>query len=268
MKNKKKQLIKGIMLSTALGLGWGVAGDISHAAGSELAQKQGPAEWNSDVFYKVGDIVTYNENQYVLVVQLSMRGVPPYEYDGWKRIAEQHLNQWNEMNTYDIGEMVSFDGSLYEAQRITNNIPGGQNDDWEKIDKVILQWNENNRYVIDDIVMHKGTPYKALESTMGIEPDKNNTKWISMNGFRPVKEGDTSQAKDTPNSKTVEHEGETYKVKYSNHPGGQNLYLQLTKQNGKEVWKPLLTQKQFDGLVSIEKEGDTSRAKNTPVVPK
>ncbi|PEN95267.1 hypothetical protein CN553_16775 [Bacillus cereus] len=64
MKTKKKQLIKGIMLSTVLGLGWIVAGDISQAAGHGLSQEEETPQWNEQALYKAGNIVSYEGIQY------------------------------------------------------------------------------------------------------------------------------------------------------------------------------------------------------------
>ncbi|WP_142947240.1 hypothetical protein [Bacillus cereus] len=53
------------MLSTVLGLGWSVAGGLSHAAGNdELSQIQITDEWNENKLYDKGEIVIYNRIQY------------------------------------------------------------------------------------------------------------------------------------------------------------------------------------------------------------
>ncbi|PEN88565.1 hypothetical protein CN553_23435 [Bacillus cereus] len=59
MKNKKKQMRKGIVLAITLGSGWNIAGDLSHATGNELSQIQIIVEWDEHKLYDKGDTVTY-----------------------------------------------------------------------------------------------------------------------------------------------------------------------------------------------------------------
>ncbi|PEN81028.1 hypothetical protein CN553_29280 [Bacillus cereus] len=66
---------KGIVLATVLGLGWSVAGDISHAEGNGVSQIEETPEWDLEKRYVKGDIVTYNEKQYE--AQCGMCGIKP-----------------------------------------------------------------------------------------------------------------------------------------------------------------------------------------------
>ncbi|PEN89773.1 hypothetical protein CN553_22480 [Bacillus cereus] len=112
IKNKKKQIGKGIVLATVLGLGWSVAGDISHAAGNELSQIQ-IDNWNEKKLYDKGDIVTYNGIQYE--AQYGMCGIRPDESWDWKAM-NGGIPKRDKKKTYFKGMLVTYERIQYEAK--------------------------------------------------------------------------------------------------------------------------------------------------------
>ncbi|WP_179871728.1 carbohydrate-binding protein [Bacillus cereus] len=113
MKNKKKQWIKGIMLSTFLGLGWSITGDISHAAGKEISQIEVTPEWIAEKTYNIGDIVTYKGIQYV--AQQFSKGNKPNANWQWKSV-NGYIPKWHRHKTYEKGDIVTYKGIQYVAQ--------------------------------------------------------------------------------------------------------------------------------------------------------
>ncbi|PEN91520.1 hypothetical protein CN553_20915, partial [Bacillus cereus] len=114
MKNKQKQLVKGIILATALGLGWGIAGDISHAADNESSQIQTIKEWNRNTVYTKGAIVTYNEKQYKAkgtVLEYSPDEAKDELLDVWELFTD-----WKGNKIYDKDAIVTYKGIQYKAK--------------------------------------------------------------------------------------------------------------------------------------------------------
>ncbi|PEN75393.1 hypothetical protein CN553_31785, partial [Bacillus cereus] len=112
MKNKRKQIGQGIMLATVLGLGWGVAGDISHAAGNEGSQKQEAPKWTEQTLYKSGDIVSYEGTAYEMIYFSSKGDRPDVTSSKWK--VRGMLARWDSIGFYFKGDSVTYKGKKYE----------------------------------------------------------------------------------------------------------------------------------------------------------
>ncbi|WP_179871714.1 carbohydrate-binding protein [Bacillus cereus] len=180
MKNKKKQLIKGIMLSTVLGLGWSVVGDVSHAAGNEISQT---AEWNKKIKYVKGDIVTYNGIQYV--TQQSICGFSPDEIDVWKPMNGAKPG-WNAKEGYAKGDKVLYNGTIYEL--MWGTIIGKSPDEyiyWKIMSGKIPKWSEQRGYVEGEKVTYDDSEYQATELILGgKKPNESGSGWKEIEGAK------------------------------------------------------------------------------------
>ncbi|WP_309411839.1 carbohydrate-binding protein [Bacillus cereus] len=181
MKNKKKQWIKGMMLTTALGLGVSVASDISHAAGNRLSQIAEIKEWNEKKAYDEGEIVTYNGIQYE--AQHSTHGHKPDESWRWKPLNGA-TPEWNEKKAYDEGEIVTYNGIQYEAQHSTHGHKPDESWRWKPLNGATPEWNEKKAYDEGEIVTYNGIQYEAQHSTHGHKPDES-WRWKPLNGATP-----------------------------------------------------------------------------------
>ncbi|WP_309411827.1 carbohydrate-binding protein [Bacillus cereus] len=188
MKNKKKQLIKGIMLSTVLGLGWGVTVDISHAAGNEFFQIEEAPEWSSEKEYVKGDIVTYNGVRYLA------RFDKPAAWGGyyipnrsffWKVLDAP---EWSREKSYMLDDIITYKGNKYRARGLMSwsshpavnwksleTIEWSSHPaisvNWQSLDA--LEWSSEKRYNKYDIVTYKGVEYSATGLTLDDEPNKS-----------------------------------------------------------------------------------------------
>ncbi|PEN93846.1 hypothetical protein CN553_18200 [Bacillus cereus] len=132
MKNKQKQLIKGIMLSTVLGLGWGIAGDISHAAGNESYPIQTIQKWEEKTFYKKGSIVTYKGLQYQ--ANYPIHFFSPDDHDLIVDDAWELFTDWKGNKIYDKDAIVTYKGLQYKSKLPgTGGIAPDKSLRWEKL---------------------------------------------------------------------------------------------------------------------------------------
>ncbi|PEN89772.1 hypothetical protein CN553_22475 [Bacillus cereus] len=230
MKNKKRQIGKGIVLATVLGLGWGVAGDISHAAGNNFSQKKIPAEWKEKEQYSQGAKVSYKGTQYKLVMGI-IKGLNPDEYSSWEIIGGK-IPEWSAKRVYSKGEKVSYKGIEYEATEHTYNYnrmnPAEDDMCWKALEGTTSQ--EKNKSVVPNKIEKK---------------DKSNIeKW--------------SVGKSYPKDTIVMHEGRYYKALY-------HSYLDLPTPMGEWTWK-LVNKDGSDINVGKALEGTTSQAQDKSVV--
>ncbi|PEN82387.1 hypothetical protein CN553_28760 [Bacillus cereus] len=273
MKNKKQQWIKGIMLATVLGLGWGVAGDISHAAGTESSQIQGIAAWNEESEYGKGDKVVYNETEYELMwgnVKLQDKkdengkvSLSPDNHIQWKTIGGK-LPEWNADRGYLEGHKVSYNGTEYQATKL---ITGGTKPADEKGNPA-TGWKE----LAAKLFMHEGQLYKVMYSNTAddstsywkLKNDNGKAKWVLVNldnqelyDILAEKEGKgviASQAKNEPVSTLFMHGNKLYKTKNSN---GSKFYLELALGKNSVAWTVVdpKNKAENDILAGEEKEG-------------
>ncbi|WP_309411847.1 hypothetical protein [Bacillus cereus] len=210
MKNKKKQLIKGMMLATVLGLGVGVAGDISHAAGNELSQVQTIEEWRTGKVYEKDMIVKYN-NQYYKACWESYVTIEGYEPDktaSWKLINPDgsDIAEWRTGKVYEKDMIVKYNNQYYKAcweSYVT--IEGYEPDktaSWklinkngdksaefpkkedEKVRKVLTLWTNNGVYFKGDKVSYEQKTYEMIDDifSMGHQPNISPSKWQEVKG--------------------------------------------------------------------------------------
>ncbi|WP_179871752.1 hypothetical protein [Bacillus cereus] len=292
MKNKKKQLIKGIMLSTVLGLGWSAAGDISHAAGNELSQIQETAEWKAKREYVKGAKVSYKGTEYQLMWGnlkpqvtedertrkiMKVVSLGPDNHIQWHPIGGE-TPEWSAKRGYLEGAKVSYNRAVYQATKlILGGInPAEDSTGWKEIEGAISKAKHTPHL---KIIIHEGTIYGVMYSNNSDIPDSycklvikrvGTAEWIPVNkelsDILAEKEGAISKAKDKPDSKNFLHEGTIYRVMHSNNSDIPDSYCKLViKRDGTAKWIPV--NKELSDILA-KKEGTTSQEKNTPVVPR
>ena len=162
MKHKQKQWIKGLMLSTALGLGVSVAGDISHAAGNEGSQMQIVNEWNKNKLYDKNDIVTYEGVQYkpLTLTCVDRPNVTPSQWEVVKvddRKNADGIKEWKQQQMYyNIGTIVTYKGVQYEkvSHSYNDSEPGTNDQSWKKVEELKA----------DEGIVYKEPMYENSES--------------------------------------------------------------------------------------------------------
>ncbi|PEN75547.1 hypothetical protein CN553_31705 [Bacillus cereus] len=233
MKNKKKQLIKGIMLLTVLGLGWGVAGDISHAVGNELSQGEETPQWDGARSYFKGNIVTYNGIQYEALWDVD-GGKRPDISGRWKQLNGE-IPEWSSEKEYFKGDTVIYQGVQYKARcctlRIKPNESGtwrpmnGEISEWEEKTNYskdeIPEWNEKKLYKAGDIVTYNGIQYEAQRNyTWGTIRPGISVKWQPVDGDEFIAEWDKDEIYELGES--VTYQGTKYEAQrcmYDIKPG-------------------------------------------------
>jgi hypothetical protein len=125
---------------------------------------------------------------------------------------------WNSGTVYNDGDLVGYDGNLYQAQYYTQNqTPGDPNGPWEEIQLTedgTAVWTASRIFDGGDIAVYDGVTYKALYYTRDQTPGDPNGPWEEIapagaNGTAPWTPTTVYEADDE-----VSYDGHTYEAQY------------------------------------------------------
>ncbi|PEN85319.1 hypothetical protein CN553_26930, partial [Bacillus cereus] len=102
--------------STVLGLGWNVAGDLSHAAGNGISQIEETPEWSAEKTYNIGEIVTYKAIRYEARFNNLTGVLKPNRFASWKVL---NVPEWSSKKIYWTDDTVTYNGIEYRATDLT-----------------------------------------------------------------------------------------------------------------------------------------------------
>lgn len=128
------------------------------------------ADWNPAAVYWGEEMVTYNGATYRAkwwtqgwTPGTLMEGRSIDEYP-WQEITDE----WRNLNVYDAGAVVTYNGTTYVARNWTQSAePGLLDSPWQEVTD---EWRNFNVYNAGDTVTYNGTTYRAKWYTQNSEP--------------------------------------------------------------------------------------------------
>ncbi|WP_440683725.1 hypothetical protein [Cysteiniphilum halobium] len=134
--------------------------------------------WNTDVKYYKGDIITYNSVQYVAIRNNGInKGAPPN--NGWA-VAQFGANAW-QSQVYNPGDMVTYNGFTFVNIRRSsaNRNPFQQNGRWRVVppDSLPLAYDSNVVYTLGLQISYDNQVFVNISSTSNNPYQNNNNRW-------------------------------------------------------------------------------------------
>lgn len=149
-----------------------------------------PAEWVSTKDYPTGEVVLYEDNIYISKYYINAGKAPDVNdptgaLTGWELIAGSAvgtIGEWQDYVPYPAGEVVSYEGNIYEARYYISpgvspdvNDQAGTISGWELIDGPafgqIPEWQDYLAYNSGTTVDYNGTLWTAQwYASVGEEP--------------------------------------------------------------------------------------------------
>lgn len=200
-------------------------------------------EYDSGTTYEINDVVKYGGNVYVYTYGLKTSGNAPTNTTFWSLMVEGFTFEgvYAAENTYQIGDVVSYGGSVYIATTLTQGNEPTNTAYWSTfVDGIQWEGTYNNAtaYQENDVVVYGGSTYIATQDTTGNVPT-NTTYWDVLNpGVSPQGAWATSAAY-YPND-LVTYGGNTYKALTAHSSGTFATDLSngnWEKFNGGVDWK-------------------------------
>lgn len=139
--------------------------------------------WNQNLVYYVGDIVSYDKQLYRCITSHTSTTDFPTDYNAgnWELVVEV-IGDWKQNKTYSIGQLVINGGSLYEcalAHTSSTNFKGDyDNGNWKYIGyKGIKDWEPSSKYVKDDFVIYDNNIYRCKTNHNSTSFDNDISDW-------------------------------------------------------------------------------------------
>lgn len=128
--------------------------------------------------------------------------------------------EWNAGTTYQIDDIVKYEGDFYRAiASSTNEVPTNQ-EFWSKILQT-EEWNPNDTYNIDALVVRNGIHYISLIDDNTSDPETTSNEWRSSSSATVIYEDTGSSSNYTIKAKS----------NFSNQEREDGLVLQFIAKN-------------------------------------
>ena len=130
------------------------------------------------------DNLTLSGGQTSIIVEArSKLGNQPLSIDELSLVPD--VSAWNPGSTYTTGDLVTYDGSIWEASWWTHNqVPGDPNGPWQERSTAggdTVLWTATRTFDTGDVVLYGGRMYTAKWWTRDQTPGEPNGPW-SING--------------------------------------------------------------------------------------
>jgi hypothetical protein len=149
--------------------------------------------WNSDIRYKVNDVVKYGAGTWICITHHTSQLTFEIDESKWLQFADgiQYEDEWSPVKRYQIGDYVIYGGFSYIAT--TNNldsVPTENLTDWKLFTsgfKFVGEWaddSSNQQFKVGEVVTLNGFTYLCIQDHDSEQRPPNTTYWEKLNsGF-------------------------------------------------------------------------------------
>lgn len=78
--------------------------------------------------------------------------------------------EWKKNSTYEVGDVVTFEGKIYECTVAHSKLKPTTKYVWKCIGEQFEQWKPNTKYIIGDKVMYQGKVYECIVDHSKLKP--------------------------------------------------------------------------------------------------
>lgn len=120
--------------------------------------------WTSSIYYRVGEVVSYNNTPYKCITAHTSLGTFELDKADWEPLSA-NIREWVSGSTYKVGDTVRYDGELYECITATN-ASTFKKSCWKPICKCnISMWSASDDSTI--ALLHFNTPSNIYANECG-----------------------------------------------------------------------------------------------------